>query len=92
MLKPYKKKLLVKPDPDATMTAGGLHIVETRKTERQPTKYGTVFSAGQSEIAVFSPGDRILFTPDVMTPIEVEGPNGEKLVLIRDSDVLALVE
>lgn len=99
-LQPYKKKLLVRPDPDATITKGGIHIVETRKTERAPTKIGTVIRAGESDLAAFKPGDRVLYTPDVMSPVEVEEIVGmdagdhvyDKLVLIRDSDVLGVFE
>ena len=92
MFRPYKKKLLIRPDEDAKMTPGGLHIVETRKTERQQTKFATVVSAGESELGVFAPGDRILYTPDVMSPVEIETGEERKLVLIRDSDILGVLE
>lgn len=95
-LRPYKCKLLVRPLPEAEKSAGGIIFVETRKTEKSPTRIGLVVRAGESKIEPFKPGDRILYTPDVMSPVEVDEAVSpevyEKLVLIRDQDVLGVFE
>ena len=94
-LKPLGDRLVVKPIEQEETTAGGILLPETAKEKPQE---GEVIAAGPGklddsgkrvamEVAV---GDRVLYAKYAGTEIKLEGD--EKILILKESDVLALVE
>jgi chaperonin GroES len=93
-LEPLQDRIVVKRLEEEQKTAGGIIIPDTTKEEPQQ---GKVMAAGDGKFrdnGTRSPldvkvGDRILFSKYAGTDIKVEG---EELLIIREDDVLAIVE
>ena len=93
-LKPLADRVVVEPIEQEEMTAGGIVLPETAKEKPQK---GTVIAAGPGsrdddgkhvEMDV-KEGDTVLFAKYAGTEIKVEG---KKLLILRESDLLAIVE
>jgi chaperonin GroES len=93
-LKPLGDRLLVRPVEQEEMTASGIVLPETAKEKPQK---GEVLAAGPGardesgkriEMDV-SVGDKVLFAKYAGTEIKLDG---DKLLILRESDVLAIVE
>jgi chaperonin GroES len=93
-LKPLGDRLVVKPLEQEEVTASGIVLPETAKEKPQK---GEVLSAGPGgrdddgkripmDVSV---GDKVLFAKYAGTEFKVEG---EKLLILRESDVLAIIE
>lgn len=93
-LKPIADRVLVEPIEDEEVTAGGIVLPETAKEKPQR---GKILAAGpggrdengkpvEMEVAV---GQTVLFAKYAGTEIKVDG---KKLLILRQSDVLAVVE
>ena len=93
-LKPLGNRVVVEPIEQEDVTIGGIVLPETAKEKPQK---GTVLSVGPGErddagkripldIAV---DDTVLFAKYSGTEIKVEG---KKILILRESDVLAIVE
>lgn len=93
-LKPLGDRLIVKPIEQEEMTAAGIVLPETAKEKPQK---GEILAAGpggrddsgdriEMEVSV---GDTVLFAKYAGTEIKVEG---DKLLILRESDILAIVE
>lgn len=93
-LKPLGDRLIVKPIEQEEMTAAGIVLPETAKEKPQK---GEILAAGpggrddsgdriEMEVSV---GDKVLFAKYAGTEIKVEG---DKLLILRESDILAIVE
>jgi len=93
-LEPLQDRIVVKRLEEEQKTAGGIIIPDTAKERPQQ---GKVMAAGDGKFrdnGTRSPldvkvGDRILFSKYAGTDIKVEG---EELLIIREDDVLAIVE
>jgi len=93
-LKPLGDRLIVKPVEEEETTASGLVLPETAKEKPQK---GTVVAAGDGAIAEdgtrrpldVSEGDEVLYSEYGGTEITVEG---DELLVLRESDVLAKVQ
>ncbi len=93
-LKPLGDRLIVKPVQEEETTASGLVLPETAKEKPQK---GTVVAAGDGAIAEdgsrrpldVSEGDEVLYSKYGGTEITVEG---DELLVLRESDVLAKVQ
>jgi len=93
-LKPLGNRVVVEPTEQEEITAGGIVLPETAKEKPQK---GTVLSAGPGErddkgkyIPMdVKPGDTVLFAKYSGTEIKVDG---KKLLILRESDLLAIVE
>ena len=94
-LKPLGDRLVVEPIEQEETTASGILLPETAKEKPQE---GKVIAAGpglldengkrvKMEVAV---GDRVLYAKYAGTEIKLEGDN--KVLILKQSDVLALVE
>ena len=92
-LKPLGNRVVVEPLEQEEVTAGGIVLPETAKEKPQK---GVVLSIGPGDrndkgaripldIAV---GDTVLFAKYSGTEIKVDG---KKLLILRESDVLAIV-
>jgi chaperonin GroES len=92
-MKPLGSRVVVEPNEQEEITAGGIVLPETAKEKPQQ---GTVLAIGQGDrdedgkripmdVAV---GDKILFAKYSGTEIKVDG---KKLLILRESDLLAIV-
>lgn len=93
-LKPLGDRLVVKPKEREETTASGIILPETAKEKPQE---GEILATGPGrrdddgdriEMDV-SVGDTILYAKYAGTEIKIEG---EKLLILKESDVLAIVE
>ncbi len=93
-LKPLGSRVVVEPIDVEEVTAGGIVLPETAKEKPQK---GKVLSVGpgdrnekgdrvQMDVAA---GNTVLFAKYAGTEIKVEG---KKLLILRESDLLAIVE
>ena len=93
-LKPLADRLVVEPIEQEEVTAGGIVLPETAKEKPQQ---GTVLAAGPGrtddegkhlamEVKV---GDRVLYAKYSGTEVKLDG---KKVLILRESDILALVE
>ena len=93
-LKPLGDRLIVKPVEEEETTASGLVLPETAKEKPQK---GTVVAAGDGAIAEdgtrrpldVAEGDEVLYSKYGGTEITVEG---DELLVLRESDILAKVQ
>jgi chaperonin GroES len=93
-LRPLQDRILVKRVEEETKTAGGIFIPETAKEKPQR---GEIIAAGngkKTEDGKVLPldvkkGDKVLFGKYAGTEIKVDG---EELLIMREDDILAVVE
>jgi chaperonin GroES len=93
-LRPLQDRLLVKRMEEETKTAGGLFIPETAKEKPQRGEIIAVGNGKKTEDGKVLPldvkvGDKVLFGKYSGTEIKVEG---EELLMMREDDILAVVE
>jgi chaperonin GroES len=93
-IKPLGDRLLVKPMEEEELTPGGIVLPETAKEKPQK---GEVLAVGPGarddegkRIAMdVSDGDKVLYAKYGGTEIKF---NGDKLLILRESDILALFQ
>lgn len=88
-IKPLADRVLVNPAPAEEVTVSGIIIPDSAK--EKPLK-GTVLAAGngtKDEEMVVKEGDVVLYGKYAGTEIEVDG---EKYLIMRQSDILAICE
>ena len=93
-LKPLGNRLVVEPLEAEEVTAGGIVLPETAKEKPQK---GTVLSIGPGErddkgkrIEMdVQTGDTVLYAKYAGTEIKVDG---KKLLILKESDILAIIE
>lgn len=86
---PLADRVLIQPAPAETKTVGGIIIPDTAK--EKPLK-GTVIAVGggtKDETMVLKAGDQVLYGKYAGTEIDNEG---QKLLIMRQSDVLAIIK
>ncbi len=93
-IKPLHDKVLVKRVDEETKTSGGIIIPDTAKekpSEGVVEAVGNGFRAEDGKIIPMSvkAGDRVLFGKWAGTEIKV---NGESRLIIKESDILAIIE
>lgn len=87
-IKPLADRVLVKPAPAEEKTIGGIIIPDTAK--EKPLK-GEVIATGngtKDEEMILKAGDQVLYGKYSGQEIELEG---EKFLIMRQSDVLAVL-
>ena len=93
-LKPLGGRVIVEPIEQEEMTAGGIILPETAKEKPQE---GKILAAGPGdrdedgeripmEVKV---GDRVLYAKYSGTEVKMDG---KKLLILRESDILAILE
>jgi len=85
---PLHDRVIVKPAAAETKTAGGIIIPDTAKEKPQR---GVVVAAGpgkKDEPVTVKPGDTVLYGKYAGTEISIDG---EDLLIMRESDILAIV-
>ena len=93
-LKPLGNRLVVEPVEEDEVTAGGIVLPETAKEKPQK---GSVLAAGPGDRddsgkrvpMDVSVGDKVLYAKYSGTEVKVDG---KKLLILRESDVLAIVD
>lgn len=88
-LTPLADRVLIEPAAAETKTVGGIIIPDTAK--EKPLK-GTVIAVGngtKDEAMVLKAGDQVLYGKYAGTEIDNEG---KKLLIMRQSDVLAIIK
>lgn len=88
-IRPLSDRVLIEPTAAEEVTASGIIIPDSAK--EKPLK-GTVLAAGQGtkdEPMVLKAGDSVLYGKYAGTEIEFEG---KKYLMMRQSDVLAVIE
>ena len=92
-LKPLGDRLLVRPVEEEETTASGIVLPDTAKEKPQKGKVLVVgdgkFEDGERIPLDVSEGDEVLYSKYGGTDITVEG---EDLLVLRESDVLAKIE
>jgi chaperonin GroES len=92
-LKPLGNRVVVEPQEEEEITAGGIVLPETAKEKPQK---GTVLAVGPGDrnedgerIPMdVSEGDTVLYAKYAGTEIKLDG---KKLLILRESDLLAIV-
>jgi chaperonin GroES len=93
-LKPLGDRLVVKPLEEEEVTPGGIVLPETAKEKPQKgevlaTGPGSRDEEGKHIAMEVSVGDKVLYAKYGGTEVKV---NGDKLLILRESDILALIE
>lgn len=87
-IKPLADRVLIKPTPAEEVTVAGIIIPDSAK--EKPLK-GSVVAAGcgtKDEEMILKEGDNVLFGKYAGSEIELDG---EKYLIMRQSDVLAVI-
>lgn len=87
-IKPLADRVLVQPAP-AEEKVGGIIIPDTAKEKPQRGKVVAVGNGTKDDPMVLKENDTVLYGKYAGTELEVEG---EKYLMMRQSDVLAVVE
>jgi len=92
-LKPLGDRLVVKPLEGEEMTPGGIVLPETAKEKPQKGEVlavgpGSRDDEGKRIKMDVSVGDKVLYAKYGGTEVKV---NGDKLLILRESDILALI-
>jgi chaperonin GroES len=93
-LKPLADRLVVEPNEQEEVTAGGIILPETAKEKPQQGKViaagpGRTDDKGKRIDMEVKLGDRVLYAKYSGTEIKLEG---KKVLILRESDILAVVE
>ena len=93
-LKPLGGRVIVEPIEQEEMTAGGIILPETAKEKPQEGKIlasgpGERDEAGNRIAMDVKVGDKVLYAKYSGTEVKVDG---KKLLILRESDILAIVE
>lgn len=87
-VKPLSDRVLIQPAPAEEVTVSGIIIPDSAK--EKPLK-GTVVAAGpgtKDEDMQLKAGDTVLYGKYAGTEVEIDG---EKMLIMRQSDVLAIL-
>lgn len=90
-LKPLADRVLIKPDDPPSQTESGLHLIEHWRAEQT----GTVAAMGAlTRTPDFKVGDAVIFAPTAGEELRVNlgEPDETRYLLLRESDVLAVIE
>ena len=93
-LKPLGGRVIVEPIEQDEKTASGIYLPETAKEKPQEGKILAAGPGDRDENGARIPmdvnvGDRVLYAKYSGTEVKVDG---KKLLILRESDILALVE
>jgi chaperonin GroES len=93
-LRPLADRLVVEPIEQEDVTAGGIILPETAKEKPQQGKViaagpGRTDEDGERIAMEVSVGDKVLYAKYSGTEIKLDG---KKVLILRESDILAIVE
>ncbi len=87
-IKPLADRVLIKPDKAEEKSAGGIIIPDSAKEKPLKGKVIAVGKGTKDEAMELKEGNEVLYGKYAGTEIEIEG---EKLMIMRQSDVLAVL-
>ena len=87
-IKPLADRVLVKPAAAEEKTAGGIIIPDTAKEKPLQGEVRAVGQGTKDEEMVLKAGDQVLYGKYAGTEVELDG---EKYIIMRQSDVLAVL-
>ena len=87
-IKPLADRVLVKPAPAETKTAGGIIIPDTAKEKPLQGEVLAVGNGTKDEEMILKPGDTVLYGKYAGNEVELDGV---KYMIMRQSDVLAII-
>ena len=87
-IKPLADRVLVKPAPAETKTAGGIIIPDTAKEKPLQGEVLAVGNGTKDEEMILKPGDTVLYGKYAGNEVELDGV---KYMIRRQSDVLAIL-
>ena len=92
-IRPLDDRIVVRADEAEEKTAGGIVLPDTAKEKPQRGEViasgpGKMLESGKRAAMLVKVGDEVLYGKNSGTEIEVDG---EKVVILRESDVLALI-
>lgn len=87
-IKPLADRVLIKPAASEEKTAGGIIIPDTAKEKPLQGEVLAVGNGTKDEEMVLKAGDTVLYGKYSGTEVELEG---EKYLIMRQSDVLAVL-
>ena len=87
-IRPLADRVLVKPAPAEEKTAGGIIIPDTAKEKPLQGEVLAVGNGTKVEEMVLKAGDTVLYGKYAGTEVEFDG---EKYLIMRQSDVLAVM-
>ncbi|CAI9430049.1 co-chaperonin GroES [Candidatus Ornithobacterium hominis] len=87
-IKPLADRVVVKPLPAETKTASGIIIPDSAKEKPQEGEVVAVGSGKKEEPMTLKVGDKVLYGKYAGTELKL---NGEDYLIMRESDVLAVV-
>jgi chaperonin GroES len=93
-LKPLADRLVIEPIEQEEVTSGGIILPETAKEKPQQGKViaagpGRTDDKGKRVAMEVKEGDRVLYAKYSGTEIKLDG---KKLLILRESDILAVLE
>ena len=88
-IRPLADRVLILPAPAEEKTIGGIIIPDTAKEKPLQGKVVAVGNGTKDEEMVIAVGDQVLYGKYAGTELEFEG---KKYLMMRQSDVLAVVE
>ena len=93
-LKPLGGRVIVEPIEQEDITAGGIILPETAKEKPQEGKILAAGPGDRDEDGKYIPmevkvGDKVLYAKYSGTEVKMDG---KKLLILRESDILAVVE
>ncbi|HWE38012.1 MAG TPA: co-chaperone GroES [Isosphaeraceae bacterium] len=96
-LKPLGDRVVVEREEAQGKTAGGIVLPDTAKDKPQQGKVmavgeGRVTKDGKRRELQVKVGDRVLFTSYAGDPVQLPGVDEKKVLLMREDDILAVLE
>ena len=88
-IRPLSDRVLIEPAEAEVKTAGSIIIPDSAKEKPLKGKVVATGNGTKDEEMVVKVGDTVLYGKDAGTEIEVEGA---KYLMMRQSDILAIVE
>ena len=88
-LKPLADRVLIKPAPAEEVTASGIIIPDSAKEKPLNGKVIAVGNGTKDEEMILKAGDTVLYGKYAGTEIDLEG---EKVLIMRQNEVLAVIE
>ena len=88
-IRPLSDRVLIEPSEAEVKTAGGIIIPDSAKEKPLKGKVVATGNGTKDEEMVVKVGDTVLYGKYAGTEIEVEGA---KYLMMRQSDILAIVE
>ena len=88
-IKPLADRVVIKPTPAEEVTMHGIIIPDSAKEKPLEGEIMAVGKGTKDEEMVLTPGNKVLYGKYAGTEVELQG---EKFLIMRQSDVLAIVE